>query len=232
MLWLRRYAGSSGAEAGVTVIVERAYDILALLILLFLAAPFLPEVSWLDAAAALAAVFAVLLGHGDRGRRRLGRAPHPLGGAAGARFLPVSRERLEQIGRNAAVGLAGLHRPRLAAVAFGWTMLSWLALAASCAALLEGFDTGLSTEDVLLAGLLVVIATNFAMILPSSPAALGVFEAATVVALGAFGIDDSEALSYALVLHALNLIPYLVIGGVLLRSSARGRTGAVVREVR
>ena len=141
----------------------------------------------------------------------------------GARFLPVSRERLEQIGRNAAVGLAGLHRPRLAAVAFGWTMLSWLALAASCAALLEGFDTGLSTEDVLLAGLLVVIATNFAMILPSSPAALGVFEAATVVALGAFGIDDSEALSYALVLHALNLIPYLVIGGVLLRSSARGQ---------
>lgn len=232
VLWLRRYAGSSGAEAGVTVIVERAYDILALLVLLFVAAPFLPEVSWLDAAAALAAVFAVLLGTTIVVVAVWGERPVLWTARLGARFLPVSRERLEQIGRNAAVGLAGLHRPRLAAVAFGWTMLSWLILAASCAALLAGFDTGLSTEDVLLAGLLVVIATNFAMILPSSPAALGVFEAATVVALGAFGIDDSEALSYALVLHALNLIPYLVIGGLLLRSSARGRTGATVRNVR
>jgi glycosyltransferase 2 family protein len=221
VLWLRRYADASAAEAGVTVIVERAYDILALLILLFLAAPLLPEVSWLDAAAALAAVFAVGLGTAIVVVAVWGERPVLWAARLGARFLPVSRERLEQIGRNAAVGLAGLHRPRLAAVAFGWTMLSWLVLAASCAALLEGFDTGLSTEDVLLAGLLVVIATNFAMILPSSPAALGVFEAATVVALGAFGIDDSEALSYALVLHALNFFPYLVIGGFLVRRAMK-----------
>jgi uncharacterized membrane protein YbhN (UPF0104 family) len=59
------------------------------------------------------------------------------------------------------------------------------------------------------------------MILPSSPAALGVFEAATVVALKAFGLDDSLALSYALVLHALNLFPYLVAGPLVLRGSLR-----------
>jgi uncharacterized membrane protein YbhN (UPF0104 family) len=102
-----------------------------------------------------------------------------------------------------------------------WTVASWLALAASGAALLAGFDTGLSTRDVLLAGLLAVIATNLAMILPSSPGALGVFEAAVVVALGAFALDDSEALSYALVLHALNLLPYLAVGALVLRLSSR-----------
>ena len=41
-------------------------------------------------------------------------------------------------------------------------------------------------------------------------------------ALGAFGIDDSEALSYALVLHALNLVPYLVVGA---SASLVGRPG-------
>jgi glycosyltransferase 2 family protein len=229
VLWLRRYANASGAEAGVTVIVERAYDILALLLLLFVAAPFLPGVTWLDAAAALAAVFAVTLAGAIVVVAVWGERPVLWAARLLGRLLPISPERMEQVGRNAAVGLAGLHRPRLAAVAFGWTVLSWLVLSASCAALLSGFDTGLSTEDVLLAALLVVIATNLAMVLPSSPAALGVFEAATVVALGAFGMDDSLALSYALVLHALNLLPYLVVGVFVLRGSTRA--GAVRRPL-
>ena len=50
------------------------------------------------------------------------------------------------------------------------------------------------------------------MILPSSPGALGVFEGATVVVLGAYGVDPSVALSYALVLHALNLAPLFALG--------------------
>jgi uncharacterized protein (TIRG00374 family) len=229
VLWLRRYANASGAEAGVTVIVERAYDILALLLLLFVAAPFLPGVTWLDAAAALAAVFAVTLAGAIVVVAVWRERPVLWAARLLSRLLPITPERMEQVGRNAAVGLAGLHRPRLAAVAFGWTVLSWLVLSASCAALLSGFDTGLSTEDVLLAALLVVIATNLAMVLPSSPAALGVFEAATVVALGAFGTDDSLALSYALVLHALNLLPYLLVGVFVLRRSTGA--GAVRRPL-
>jgi uncharacterized protein (TIRG00374 family) len=221
VVWLRRRAATSAAEAGVTVVVERAYDILALLVLLFLAAPFLPEVSWLDAAAALAAAFVVALAAAIVVVAVWGERPAVWAARLVGRVVPASSERLEQIARNAVTGLAGLRQPRLAAIAFGWTLASWLALAASCAALLAGFDTGLSTEDVLLAGLLVVIATSLAMILPSSPAALGVFEAAVVVALGAFGIDDSEALSYALVLHALNVLPYLLLGALVLRSSRR-----------
>jgi uncharacterized membrane protein YbhN (UPF0104 family) len=203
--------------------VERVYDILALLVLLFIAAPFMPEVSWLDAAAVLAAVFAVGLIAAIVVLIVWGERPALWSARLVGRVVPVSTGRLEQIARSAVTGLAGLRQPGLAAVAFGWTMASWLTLAASSAALLAGFDTGLSTGDLLLAGLLAVIATNFAMILPSSPAALGVFEAAVVVALGAFGVDDSAALSYALVLHALNLLPYLVVGALVLRS-ARSET--------
>jgi uncharacterized protein (TIRG00374 family) len=217
VLALKRRAGSSRAEAGATVVVERAYDVLSLLVLLFVAAPLLPAVSWLGAAAVFAAAVAVAIAAtivvvAVYGERPLLAMLRPL-----RRVAPVSEERLERVAVSAVGGLAGLRNPRIAVAAFVWTTLSWLALAASCAALLAGFNTGLSTEDIILAGLLVVIATNLALVLPSSPAAIGVFEAATLVALGAYGVSDSVALSYALVLHALNLVPYLVTGALVLR---------------
>jgi hypothetical protein len=37
------------------------------------------------------------------------------------------------------------------------------------------------------------------------------------VALGAFGVDDSRALSAAVVLHAVNFVPFIVAGLALLR---------------
>ena len=72
----------------------------------------------------------------------------------------------------------------------------------------------------IVAGILVTVAINMSLVLPSSPAALGVFEAATIVALRAFDIPQADALSYALVLHLLNLVPFLVIGAVLLGPAA------------
>ena len=75
----------------------------------------------------------------------------------------------------------------------------------------------------LVAGMLVVVAINLSLVLPSSPAALGVFEAATVVALRAFDVPQAEALSYALVLHLLNFVPFLIIGAALLGPGALRR---------
>ena len=59
-------------------------------------------------------------------------------------------------------------------------------------------------------------AIGLALILPSGPAALGVFEAGVVSALAAYDVPDSPALSAALVVHAVNLFPYLAVGGLLL----------------
>jgi uncharacterized membrane protein YbhN (UPF0104 family) len=62
-----------------------------------------------------------------------------------------------------------------------------------------------------------MITINLALVLPSSPAAVGVFEWATVLALRAYGVPESQALSYALVLHALNFFPFVIAGLVLVR---------------
>jgi uncharacterized membrane protein YbhN (UPF0104 family) len=58
-----------------------------------------------------------------------------------------------------------------------------------------------------------VIAVGLAMILPAPPAALGVFEGATVVAVQAYDVPHADALSFALVLHALNFLPFVAIAG-------------------
>ena len=59
------------------------------------------------------------------------------------------------------------------------------------------------------------------MILPSAPAALGVFEGAAILALKAYGLPKSESLPYALVLHAVNFLPYILAGLFLLHYNSR-----------
>jgi glycosyltransferase 2 family protein len=210
---LHRDAGTSRAEAAGTVLTERVFDVLALLLLLFAALPWFPTVSWLRAAAILAAALAfglvvavaLLLRFGERPLVVLAR---PL------ILLPfMSEDRLAYAATNLARGLAGIRDRRIALTAFWWTLLSWILIGLSDWVLMLGFDFNVPFG----AGLLVAIATGLAWLIPSAPAAVGVFEAATLVALAAYGVPRSEALSYALVLHAMNFVPYVVAGVVVLR---------------
>jgi uncharacterized protein (TIRG00374 family) len=211
---LHQTAGTSRAEAAVTVVVERIYDVLALLVLLFVLLPWLPHVAWVHAAASLAVAvlvatvvsIIVLAVFGERPFRFMLR---PL-----ARLPFVSVARTEVMATNLVRGAASLRDPWLAATAALMTAVMWGLLVLSAWVLMLGFDLGLSP----LAGGLVIVAVGLSMILPSSPAAVGVFEAATLVALQAYGIPKSEGLSYALVLHAGNFFPYIVAGLVVLRT--------------
>jgi glycosyltransferase 2 family protein len=209
---LRTTAGVSVAETTATAVVERVFDVLGLLVLLFLMSPWLPELGWLRAAALLAAGLAIALiavvivvaRYGERPFRSILRW---LGGLPGLHRLPLEGSAMSVIH-----GLAGIRGARTGLTAFAWTMLSWVVLGASYWLVMISFDLGLS----LLAGVLVVIAIGLALILPSSPAALGVVEGATVVALAAYGVPESEGLSYAIVIHALNIVPLLLLAPFVL----------------
>ena len=212
LVYLARRTGVSRAETLATIAVERVFDVLALVLILFVSLPFLPEVTWLQAAVWLALVLGVGLGlavgvlfvFGDRALRAL---LWPL------RWLPfLSVERLEWAPRNLGSGLAALRSLEVAGAGAVLTILSWLVLATSTWALMPAFDLDLGFE----AASLVLVAVGLAMIVPSPPAALGVFEGAVVVALVAFDVDASVALSYALVLHAVNFVPYLAAGLLVL----------------
>lgn len=214
---LHRSSGNSRAELAATVVLERVFDLVALVSLLFVTSPWLPDVAWARAAAVLAGavgltclVLAVSVAvWGDRPFRLLLR---PLA------LLPfLAEERLARAALNLVGGLAAVRRPSLTALALAWTTASWLTLGLSSWFVLRAFHLGLSP----LAGLLTVIAINLALVLPSSPAAVGVFEAATLVALSAYGVSTSDALPAALILHLVNLVPYLVAGAVVVPGATR-----------
>jgi glycosyltransferase 2 family protein len=220
---LNKTAKTPIAQVVGTVIVERAEDVLSLVFLLFVMLPWLPDVSWIRGAGYLAVALVlvlaicagILLVWGEGAARLLLR---PL-----ARLPVLPRESLERAPEQFTRGLVGLVSPRIAIVSFAWTMLSWLLLGAAFWLVLKASGIDLSP----LAGQLVVIGIGLAMILPSSPAALGVFEGATVVVLAAYGVNESEALSYALLLHALNILPLLIVAvGVLAFRRLRSRRSA------
>ena len=133
-----------------------------------------------------------------------------------ARLPFLSLERTERAAASFVRGAASLRDPKLAAIAFVLTAVSWILLGLSTWVLMIGFHFGLSP----LAGGLVTVAVGLSLVIPSSPAAVGVFETAALIGLEAYGIDKSDALPYALVLHAVNFFPY-VIAGLIVLAGAR-----------
>ncbi|HEY7691681.1 MAG TPA: lysylphosphatidylglycerol synthase transmembrane domain-containing protein [Gaiellaceae bacterium] len=217
---LHRTAGTSRAETTSTVVVERLWDVLVLLALLFVFVPWMPPVTWLRTAAILAIVLfvatvaavAVLLRWGERPFLVLLRPLARLG-------LPfLTLERAEHAAAAFVRGAASLRDWRLGMIAPALTAVSWIPLVLSTWTLMLGFHLGLSV----VAGLLVTIAASLSLVLPSSPGAVGVFEAASLVGLKAYGIDKAEALSFAILFHAVNFFPYVIAGLVVLqRQTAR-----------
>jgi uncharacterized protein (TIRG00374 family) len=212
VLVLHEQAGTSRAQGLATVVSERVLDVLVLLGLLLAVAPSASHQSWLTwtttaAGAAIVLIAATLIFLAFWGRRLVQVALRPLS------VLPnVSRGRTDRAAANVVEGLAVFRRPDIALRAIALTAVSWLVIACSfrLCMMAVGLGTGMA------AAILVVVAVNLAVVVPSGPAGLGVFEAAAVLALAPFGVDRSQALAYAVIVHAINVLPVIAVGYVAL----------------
>ncbi len=149
-----------------------------------------------------------------------------LAAAAIARLLSLARQ-----------GLVVFVTPRhgLASVAcqlLAWT-LQWLACYAVVLAL------GLPAHPALVAAAAVLLAVNVSAILPATPSNVGVFQAACLVVLAAYGVGAGQALAYGIVLQAVEVTTALALGvpallgeGLTWRDirSARGTGGELPGE--
>ena len=81
------------------------------------------------------------------------------------------------------------------------------------------------------ARLLVLIALQAGISLPSIPGRFGIFEYICVLALGSFGVAQPLALSYGLLLHFVVLVPTTVLGGVFFIGLGRERRRWLKRSV-
>jgi uncharacterized protein (TIRG00374 family) len=200
-----------------TVVLERVFDVVGILVIFFVAEPWLPSVSWFRPAAIAAAVLAIVIAtialalatYGERGLRVVLRPLH--------RLPFVSNDRLDHTVQELAHGLSALRYPRVAFLGLFWTIVAWVLTAALT------YFVGLAFYPHLpfAAGVLVTVAIGLAMILPSPPAAVGVFEGAALIGMKAYGYSHTQALPYALILHVVNFLPFIVVGVALLQYNAR-----------
>jgi glycosyltransferase 2 family protein len=216
VLLLHREAQTPRSVGLGTVVTERVQDSIALLLLLFAAVPFAPAVTWLRGATLLLALIVtgllvMLVVLRMYGSRPLGFLLRPL-----ARLPGFSRARTELAAAGIVRGLAGLRNTRVALASSTLTVVFWLGYSLSCVLALRGVGLELGLD----AGIFVAVATTFSLLLPSLPASIGIFEAAVLVALEPYGVNDAQALSGAVVIHVLTFVPFLILGPFALRGHA------------
>jgi phosphatidyl-myo-inositol alpha-mannosyltransferase len=86
-----------------------------------------------------------------------------------------------------------------------WT-LQWLACYAVLCAL------GLQSDGGLTAAAAVLLAVNVSAVLPATPSNVGVFQAACLVVLAAYGVGAGPALAYGIILQAVEVLTALGLG--------------------
>ena len=95
--------------------------------------------------------------------------------------------------------------PAVAAQLLAW-VLQWLACYAVLLALHFDGRATLATAAAIL------LAVNVSAILPATPSNVGVFQAACLVVLAAFGFGASQSLAYGILLQAVEVITAIAMG--------------------
>jgi glycosyltransferase 2 family protein len=192
--FLGRRAQVSRTGVAASIVVERTFDGLMLVVVMLLVLVLFPHTTFLSAAAFVTgSVFLVLatliLLHSfavDESHRLVSR---------GLTLLPrVLRERLRDRPEVFLRGIRGISTARDLTVASGYTVCIWLLEACAIALVLASFRVSLPLDGFILVYALVALSTT----LPSGPGYVGPYQYAFVLSLGAFSISSETALAVSL----------------------------------
>lgn len=127
-------------------------------------------------------------------------------------FVPVAlRERLLDVAGRFMEGLSALRNPKLLALTWISSVLSWSIEATTYWIVLQAFDFEVSFWVLML----VIGFANLTTILPSTPGYVGTFHGVTVLTLGAFDVVGEQAGAYAIVMHMVLWLPITLAGAIL-----------------
>jgi len=194
--------------------VERLLDVFTVLVLFLAVTPALvgrvplgrslPLVASCIAAAVLAAVLA------SRRASRLTDLTRRATRVLGSRVSAVAAKRMGQF----AGGLAALSSTREVLLVIVLSFAYWSTSLASVQLWLWAFDLHLPWY----APVVILGFTAFGTAMPSSPAFIGTYHYFAAAGVSFFGVDHATALSFAVVGHAVSIVPFsLLSGGVVLR---------------
>ncbi len=192
----------------VTIVLERVFDGVTMLLFIGVAAFFLPLNQALQTLllvgtilfAAVAIALVIVAGLRERIDALVQRGLRRLPEKWGARGLHLIDSFFH--------GLAALRNPTDALAALGFSILAWLSEAGMYAMLALGFGIALPFPVFVLA----TAVANLVTIVPSTPGYVGVFDVPVKAILALFNVDASVAASYTLLLHATLIVPVVLLG--------------------
>jgi len=194
-----------------TLVIERVLDSLAVVLILGVLVLLIPVPAALQwAAAVLLAIDVVGIGVLVAATA----APERMRGVLGR--LTGRSPRVERLATNAFdTALAGLDGIRARAhwlPLAGWTAVVWIAPAFAAWTMLRAMHLDLP----FVAGWTVIAFVGLGISVPSAPGYVGVFHAAAVLAVEAFGVPRAQALGYAILFHASQFVPITLTGWLAL----------------
>src|SRR3954447_9441006 len=139
-------------------------------------------------------------------------APPLLRRLTSSRFGPVQRTArllVSQI-ENVRRGLLVFRHLRPGVHAAAAQLSAWALQLLSCYTLLVAF--GIQDQAGLDAAASVLLAVNVTAILPATPSNVGIFQAACVLVLAAYGVGKGEGLAYGIVLQAVEVGTAVILG--------------------
>lgn len=211
---LRRNEGVQIAASLATIVVERVFDGLVMLLFVFVALPFADfHQTWLRDVVLYATLFfwgafLAFLAMALRPARM-----RQIYVWAFERFLP------RQFGAGGIrladhfmLGLENLRSPRDLLMILVTSVFIWLTETTKYWFVMHAFDFEVS----FFALMVMTAVVNLATTLPSSPGYVGTFDTPGIKTLTAYGVPESIAASYTLVLHAALWLPITLLGFVYL----------------
>lgn len=207
---LRQQEDVSMSSSLATIVVERVFDGLVMLLFVFVALPFAPLPSdtirfvvIIGSAVFLGAllVFFAVAAVPERFMRLVEWFV--------VRFLPEHfREPVLGFARRFVIGLAALRSGRGVVMIFFTSVLIWLLETVKYWFVMHAFNFTVSFFALMLMNGVVNLATT----LPSAPGYIGTFDGPGIAVLSLYGVEPAVATAYTLTLHAALWLPITLLG--------------------
>ncbi len=205
----RRLEGSNRRLIAIiagTVFSQTLVNLLALVILAAITFTSVPLFQGHLAGAATALVIPVIVGllvlAGPRLLSLAARAP--------STRIALAAKTITQLLVLARRGLVVFARPRYGVPAIAAQLLAWALQWLACYAVVLAL--GIQSHADLAAAAAILLAVNLSAILPATPSNVGVFQAACLVVLAAYGVGAGNALAYGIILQAVEVLTALALG--------------------
>jgi len=219
---LGRKTGLSKSMGLATILLERLFDGVTLVVVLGVLAVLFPlpprerEVGYVAGGIFLAAavVALVVLSRESLALRLLNLALRPLPRGVAGRAHGKATSFL--------LGLRVLHSRRDLLAVGAWSAVIWSVEALTYLVVLQSVHVDLSGRLLILAAMLMMVMVNLGALLPATPGNIGTFQVFAVLALSVFGVPTVVALAAAILAHIVQYVLVTAAGLIFLARESMG----------